>query len=218
MADINATFTITNSSNPRTINPVIARWDDGGTTRNLWACPKMLLPTLTEHTAIWYANCAAAASDISSFVSNCVGYIESLTNINAFTATDGGTSLTLAETLSAAAMTGVRAWGGVNAVNAATLTVTATVGAGTGSVNVDIYDDTGTAVESSGTVASPWTSAGLPYKGRYTVSVLVTSSSNTTSLSAQITSSGTLSVNHIQARYNNGMGCAGLIDCGSSCP
>ena len=195
------------------VNPVIALWDDGGTTRRLWACPKLLLPPLTEDTGTWYADATAAADAITDLTSNCDGYIESLTNVASFTATDGGTSLTLANTLTAGATTSPRMWGGLNVEDTETLTVTATVGAGTASVNVNIYDDTGTLVEASGTTSSPWTSAAVGYTGRYTVSVAVTSSSNTTSMSAAITSSGTISVNPVQARYDLGLACAATDDC-----
>ena len=195
------------------VNTVIAIWDDGGMNRFLWACPKLLLPPLTEFTGTWYANAAAAASAITNLTSNCVGYIESKTNVTSFTATDGGTSLTLAETLTAGAMSSPVVWGGVNAVNGQTITVTGTVGAGTVGLNVNIYDDVGVLVEASGATASPWTSSALPYKGRYTISIAITSSSNTTSMSAVIASSGTLSVNQIQARYDLGLVCPATDDC-----
>lgn len=202
------------SDNPVLVpNPVIALWDDSGTTRKLWACPKLLIPPLTEDTGTWYADAAAAATAITDLTDSCIGYIESLTNVATFTATDGGTSLTLANTLTAGAMTSPRMWGSLNVVDTKTLTVTATVGAGTASVNVNIYDDVGVLVEASGTVSSPWTSAAVGYTGRYTVSVAVTSSSNTTSMSAAITSSGTISVNPVQARYDLSLTCAATDDC-----
>lgn len=210
--NINGTCTI-ESSTDCVFNPVIAKWDDGGTTRNLWACPKLLLPPLTEDTGTWYADATAAADAITNLTSNCVGCIESLTNVSSFTATDGGTSLDLANTLTAGAMTSPRMWGGLNVEDTKTLTVTATVGAGTASLNANIYDDTGTLVEASGTVSSPWTSAAVGYTGRYTVSVAVTSSSNTTSMSAAITSSGTISVNPAQALYDIGLTCPARLDC-----
>lgn len=202
------------------VNPVIALWDDSGTTRRLEACPKMLLPPLTEATGDWYADCAAADTDIDSKVSNCVGYIESLTNVFAFTATDGGTSLTLAETLTAVAATAPAMWGSVNAEAGETLAFTATVGAGTAGLSISIYDDTGTLIESSGATSSPWTSSPLPYTGRYTIMVVVSTSSTTSSLSCQVTTSGTLSVNEIQALYATSplLTCPARLNCGDTCP
>lgn len=206
-----ATLTMT-SSDVWTINPVIALWDDSGTTRSLWACPKLLLPPLTESTGDWYADATAAATAISTLTNGCKGYIESTTNVSSFSAS-GTTSLTLAETLTAGAMSCPTVWGGINAVDAATITSTITVGAGTAGQTVTIYDDTGTQVETSGATTSPWTSAALPYTGRYTVKIAMTSSGNTTSMSAAITSSGTMSVNTVQARYDLGLVCAATDDC-----
>jgi len=209
---VNFAFTVTCDMD-YWVNPVIALWDDSGTTRKLWACPKLLLPPLTEDTGTWYADATAAGTAITDLTSNCDGYIESLTNVASFTATDGGTSLTLANTLTSGATSSPRMWGGLNVEDTKTLTVTATVGAGTASVNVNIYNDVGTLVEASGTVSSPWTSAAVGYTGRYTVSVAVTSSSNTTSMSAAITSSGTISVNPVQAVYDLSLTCPGRDDC-----
>ncbi len=194
------------------VNPVIALWDDSGTTRQLWACPKLLLPPLTESTGDWYVDATAAATAISTLTNGCKGYIESTTNVSSFSAS-GTTSLTLAETLTAGAMSCPTVWGGINAVDAATITSTITVGAGTAGQTVTIYDDTGTQVETSGATTSPWTSAALPYTGRYTVKIAMTSSGNTTSMSAAITSSGTMSVNTVQARYDLGLVCAATDDC-----
>lgn len=208
------------SSTVLVANPVIAQWDDSGTTRKLWACPKLLLPILTESTGTWYADCAAADTVLTgSGVSNCVGYTPGGPGVATFTATDGGTSLTLANTISPAGAGGTIMWGGINAVGGETLTVTATVGAGTASEEVFIYDDEGNSVEDTGgPTSSPWTSSALPYTGRYTIKAVVTSDSSTTSLSAAITSSGTMSVNTIQARYDLGLPCPATLDCGDSCP
>jgi len=202
------------------VNPVIALWDDSGTTRRLWACPKLLLPPLTEDSGTWYADCAAADAVLTDAdqVSNCVGFCEGGPGLTAFTATDGGTSLTLATTHGSAVSVSQTCWGGVNAEDGETITATATVGAGTAGLVVNIYDDTGTLVESSGSVSSPWTSAALPYTGRYTISVIVDTSSTTTTFSAVISSSGTMSVNEIQARYDLSLTCAATLDCGDACP
>lgn len=194
-------------------NPVIALWDDGGTTRRLWACPKLQLPPLTESTGTWYANSGAAATAISTLTSNCVGYIESMTNVTTFTATDGGATLTLAEALTSGATSCPTVWGGINAVNAATLTFTLTVGAGTAKIAVNIYDDTGAIVQASGLQNSPWTSSGLSYKGRYTFSVAMSSTLSTTSYSTVVNSSGTMTVNPVQALWDNSLICASRTDC-----
>ncbi len=195
------------------INPVIALWDDSGTTRYLDACPKLFLPPLTESTGNWYVDATAAQTAIDDLTSNCVGYTESLTNLTSFTATDGGSTLTLAQVLTVGATTSPAMWGSVNGVGGATITVTATVGAGTAGLNVNIYDYTGTLVQASGATSSPWVSSGLPYEGRYIVNVSTTSTLTTVAMSAVISSSGALTVNDVQAMYDIGLECPGRLDC-----
>lgn len=198
--------------------PVVALWDDSGTTRQLEACPKLYLPPLTESTGDWYVDCASASSAISTLISNCVGYIESKTNVTTFTATNGGATLTLAEALTAGATSCPTVWGSVNAVNAATLTFTLTTGAGTAKVTVIIYDYTGTVVQSSGLQSSPWASSGLPYHGRYFFSVAMSSTLSTASYSLVVSSSSTMTVNSVQAVYDVGLTCPARLNCGDSCP
>lgn len=195
------------------VNPVIALWDDSGTTRSLWACPKLLLPPLTESTGDWYASCADAAAVLTDAarVSNCIGYSGGAPGATSFTATDGGTSLTLA----VGSASGASTWGGLNLVAGATITVACTPGGA--DLTVKIYDDTGVLVEDSGLTTTPFVSAALPYTGRYTINVIV-SGVGPVSTSATITSSGTLSVNPVQARYDLGLVCAGTLNCGDACP
>jgi len=209
-----ASWTITGSA-AMIVNPVIALWDDSGTTRSLWACPKLLLPPLTESTGDWYASCADAATVLTDPLktSNCVGYNQGGPGLSAFTATDGGTSLTLACT----GVAGVITWGGVNCVGGQTLTVNASVSAGTVDVIVQIYDDTGTLVDSTTATSPPWTSSALPYTGRYTVRIVVESTTGSANTSAVITSSGTMSVNPIAAAWDNGLTCPSYLNCGDSC-
>lgn len=58
-------------------NPVVALWDDGGTTRPLDACPRMVLPPLTEFSGFIYADLSEAEAVFASGnVSNCVGFVE----------------------------------------------------------------------------------------------------------------------------------------------
>lgn len=207
-------------------NPVIALWDDGGTTRQLWACPKLLLPPLTESTGTWYADCAAADAVLTdaSQVSNCVGFFVPDAGIDTITATDGGTSLALRvqdSTLGGFSGTGAM-YGGINAEAGETITVTGTTDGGTYDISASVYDDTGTLVEDFSTTGSTTaTSSALPYTGRYTVIVSMTTpppGTPPTDMTATITSSGTMSVNEIQARYDLGLTCAGTLDCGDACP
>jgi len=204
------------------IAPAVALWDDSGTTRELEACPKMLLPPLTESTGDWYADCATAATVMASSndVSNCVGYNEQdLTPFpGTFTATDGGTSLALNYASSLNPFLGAGpCWGSINAASGQTITITLT-GDFTG-VSADIYDDTGTLVESLPSGAGPLVSSALPYTGRYTIKITLGGGFSSVNGGATITSSGTMSVNQIQALYATTplLDCPARLNCGSSC-
>ena len=210
-------FTCTVSATALVTNPVIALWDDSGTTRQLEACPKLYLPLLTESTGDWYADCAEADGVLADplQVSNCVGWCGGGPGLSAFTATDGGTSLTLATTNT----TGCSTFGSVNCETGETITLTGSVSAGTMTVLLRVYDYTGALLYDSGTVSSPATSSALPYTGRYIVNAVVASDAGGgTNASGVITSSGTLTVNEIQALYDVGLDCAARLNCGDSCP
>lgn len=197
------------------VNPVIALWDDSATTRNLWACPKLLLPPLTESSGDWYASCADAATAITDQVSNCVGYYGNALTGLTFVATDGGTSLVFSlSTAGPPLLSAGPFWGGVNAEAGQTLSFDST---GFTNGNVDIYDDTGTLIENL-TGATTLTSSALPYTGRYTVKITINAGGIPSSCTATVTSSGTLSVNEIQARWDDGLTCAATLDCGDACP
>lgn len=211
------TLTLT-SSDVFTPNPVIALWDDSGTTRQLEACPKMLLPPLTESTGDWYADCAAAATAITDrAASGCKGYYDGAVTASeaGFTAT-GTTSLALAVSVDETPLT---CWGSVNCEGGETITITTSGGS---EMTGNIYDDTGTLVESFTAESSPFTSAALPYTGRYTVEIQSVSNPpptpTTWPLSATITSSGTMSVNEIAALFHSGLDCPSRLMCGDSCP
>lgn len=220
---VNFAFTVTCDMD-YWVNPVIALWDDSGTTRRLWACPKLLLPPLTESTGDWYADCAAAAAVLtSSQVSNCVGYIESLTGVTTFTATDNTTDLDLSADFTSEGNTSPLMWGGFNAEAGETLLMTFG-GTFSGlppvvSYEAFLYDDTGTLIDSSGVISSApfeWQPT-LPYTGRYTLS-FYGGGGNCLAAAADITATGTFSVNPIQARYDLGLTCSGNLDCGDACP
>jgi len=218
------------------VNPVIALWDDSGTTRSLWACPKLLLPPLTEDTGDWYASCADAAAVLtSSKVSNCVGFDDvgntsGLTSFS-FSATDGGTSLSFAHDATGTALfsptPAMQAWGGFNAGAGDVITVSwsasGTMGSGQ-SGTASIYDDTGTLVETvSNTTGANLVFSALPYTGRYSIKVtigvaLITNLFGSLSATASVSSSGSFSANPIQARWDAGLTCAATLDCGDSCP
>jgi len=217
---VNFAFTVTCDMD-YWVNPVIALWDDSGTTRSLWACPKLLLPPLTESTGTWYADCAAADAVLTDAlqVSNCVGYcgFVGFDPLVSFTATDGGSSLSFSIVTTSPEPGVMPIYGSVNAESGETITVASSGGQ---YVTFSIYDDTGTLVEALTTPGvTTLTSSALPYTGRYTVEVsLFDPGDMPTTWTASITSSGTMSVNPIQARYDLGLTCAATLDCGDACP
>lgn len=208
-----ASLSATISSSFLTVNPVIAKYIDGTTTRKLEACPRLLLPPLTEATGDWYADCATANTVINDSVSNCIGL--NYGGGNSFVATNGGTSLTLSVTSSPDPLS---CWASVNAESGETLTISYSGGS---DIAAAIYDYTGTLVESIAASSSPFVSAALPYTGRYMIYIQSVSSppptSTTWPITAIITSSGTISINEITALYDNGATCASRLDCGDSC-
>jgi hypothetical protein len=202
------------------VNPVIALWDDSGTTRSLWACPKLILPPLTESTGDWYADCAAAADDITDFSSNCFGYFEPSAEVATFSANGGGSLNYDFVATTVAANTGVM-WGSFNADSGDIITVAQD--GDPGGIFVQIYDYDGVLVEdfSTSSGVNSVASSALPYTGRYTIKIQVIfppPAAPFTSLNVDVTSSGSLDPNSIQARYDLGLTCAGLLNCGDSCP
>lgn len=196
-----------------TVNPVIAQWDDSGTTRQLEACPKLLLPILTEATGSWYANLAAAQTAINNFTSNCVGYTTASSSFyTSFIATDGGTFLTVAFVVPAAssAQPFMGGWGSINALAGATLTFSFTISTsvGTASSIIQVYDQDGIQLANLSGTTSPLTYV-TTYNGRYTVFLGASSNNPELNASITVTSSSAMSVNPIQALYAT----TPLLDC-----
>lgn len=203
------------SSGAFTVNPVIALWDDSVTTRKLWACPKLLLPPLTESTGTWYVDCAEAAGEITDRSSNCIGFFQSAVEyLTAFVAT-GTSSITVAATIGIFNVSTGNIWFGINAEAGETLSFAFTAG---DDASWEIYDDTGTLIDFIyNTATSPWVSSALPYTGRYTILGAINSTSAPIAVTMGVTSSGTMSVNQIQALYDIGLDCPARLDCGDSC-
>lgn len=230
---VSCSFSLTSSVSMVT-NPIIAYWDDSGTTRQLEACPKMLIPPRTESTNTWYASCADAATAITDHVSNCIGYISQLP-FTTFTATDGGTSFTL-YALAAAILSagtygrGITMWGSLNLVGGSTLTVTITMSTSSGTLtsatqDYYLYDQNGTLVDSQsgpGGYSGPIVfNSSISATARYTVAVEITLTGhpapfNLTTQSV-FTSTNTMSVNPVQALYDVGLDCPARLNCGDSC-
>jgi len=242
-----AAFTYISDKTANLFLPVIAQWDDSGTTRKLEACPKLYLPPLTDSTGEWYADCGEASSAISDMTSNCVAYTDIPPDdylAFSFSGTNGGSSLTF----NAAAQDDedtevylIALTGSINAEAGQTLSMAWSYAASASdplntqgaSIAFYVTDDAGSLVDfihydlpeptpsDSGTL----TSIALPYTGRYTVSahagstyVALPGETVDYSLLATITSSGTLTVNPIQALYDAGLDCPARLNCGDACP
>ena len=176
-------------------------------------CPKMLLPPLTESTGDWYADQAAAQSAITNNVSNCVGYTTASSSFyTSFTATNGGTSLTIAFVVPAAssAQPFMGGWGSINALAGATLTFSFSISTsvGTASAIIQVYDQDGTQVANLSGTTSPLTYV-TTYTGRHIVFLGAASNKPELDASITVTSSSALSVNQIQALYAT----TPLLDC-----
>jgi hypothetical protein len=204
-------ITVSNASG-LVANPVVVLWNDSGTTRKLWACPKLYLPPLTESTGNWYADCAEADAVLASAqVSNCVGYTE-ITSPDSFTATDGGTSLTLAGS-QGGGIGGLICWGSISLLAAGTITLTYSNSLG-GFTNV--YDGDGNFITQffGGT---PQTTGTLP-PGKYILNTQQFTDASNPPGGVVITASVSMSVNPIQALYDVGLDCPARLNCGDSCP
>lgn len=195
------------------VNPVIALWDDSGTTRQLEACPKLFLPPPNGDS--WYVDEATAQAvlDDPLKVSNCVGYAENnpLTPFTSFSATGGGSLVFVAGGFGFFANTG-NIWGSINALVGAIITAT-TDG---NFIQIIVYDDNGDLVSTSS--ANPGTttsSSALPYTGRYTVAVIsARAPGGSSSITVSVTSSSSMTTNVVQAVYDHAaFDCPGRLDC-----
>lgn len=209
------TFQFTVSGSTTTIfNPVIALWNDSGTTRQLPACPYLFTPP--DYDGTWYASCADAASALSAEVSNCVGHISNPSDWN-FTATNGGTSLTLAGTpIGTPGVFGSQ--GCVNATAGGTISVSITALASAGAIiyGISIIDYTGTTILASSSAST--LSFPVPYSGPFLVFIGVNSTSPDYLLSVSCSITGITSVNPVQALWDDGLICPNRLNCGDSCP
>lgn len=220
-------------------NPVEAFYDSGtpGEPYMLEACPRLFLPLLTELTGDWYANLASAEAELASAqVSNCVGFAAYpiFEGISTFSAVEGSGILTLNGTWenSTGGGSAVTPVGSISGLAGDTLSVgydvtTSIVGGpadNDGKVEVTIYDYSGIELYYEEVALSAGGGTGtinyvLPYSGRYTVvckasgptGLLITSS--TLDATFEITSSGTMTVNPVQALYDVGVGCPARLDC-----
>ncbi len=233
MMGVNGTCVIS-SDGPMVVNPITALWDDSGTTRQLEACPKMLLPPLTENTGDWYINATEAGMVISDLTVDCIGYSPTLIDSGGeytFTFNPvGGSSLILDGDVSIVLTTlhtfQMEMWGSINLMIGETLSLDYAI---TGTVNnsgvsVTIYDEMGTPITTFSILPSPGAVSGttiliasVTNSGRYIVKAQAVADKNpgnpNYSANFELTSSGTLTVNPVQALYDVELDCPARLDC-----
>lgn len=190
------------------VNPAVALWDDSGTTRKLWACPKLLLPPLTENTGSWLADLSQAQVVNDNYVNICKVFIDpGYSKPN--TEWDASSNTTALYVNNVAA---VPSWFSATANSGATISIAWT---DCTELSGYIYDDNGDLIETIAANSSPFVSANLPYTGRYTISPTVyepfpgTCSGGTYT----VTSSASIVFNNVQSLYDVGLTCPGRLDC-----
>lgn len=192
-----------------TLSPVFFN----GFESNYESCPRLLLPPLTEQTGNWYEDLDAAMAALDFASSSCLGYYEGSVPaaMAGFSATPGSNSLTLSVLT---VFQPLSCWASVNAEHGETLTITTSGGS---LMSGFLYDSDGALLEEFALEPSPWTSASLPYSGRYTINIVDVSNEPPTPtswpISAVVTSSGALSANPVQALYDVGAPCPDRLDC-----
>ena len=203
-------------------NPIVFPYldDDLVTIRHLEACPKMLLPILTEQNGNWFEDETAAQDWITAWTKSCIvanaedwAYAWSASFASEELTVSGGPASPEAGDFQTF-------WFSVNAEAGETFTLTFTAGAntvGTFSIFANYGEEPGEHIEDVGPGTSPITSSALPYTGRYLVAVSLYNPDpgdpTFEYASFVFSSSGTLSINQIQALYDVALSCPARLNC-----
>jgi hypothetical protein len=205
-------------------NPVLAEYDDSGTTRRLEACPKMLLPPDTEDTGDWYTDESEAQDSIDENVVSCIAYFVPLGFGASYTSrtASGGSSPSFSADVSGDSSPEV--WFSCNATKGQTITVDLSasytppegVDIGT-SIGVAIFDYEGNVLGDFNDFDTTTSLTGsfqliAPYSGRYVFncsSFFLESEEG----AADFSVSGVDSTNQVQALYDVGLDCPARLNC-----
>lgn len=228
------------SSDAYWVNPVIALWDDSGTTRQLEACPRTLAPIGTEQSGDWFADATEAAGFFSSTgseqVADCLGIIDwswSGGSLSAKAATGGATPSVSAEiaTASIADSANIQLRRGVSLMGGDTITANIVLLGSSGGAGIDVrsifdvidpitgtveFTDTqssgGDSLSISPTFTAPWTGKFyLNLRARYRASG---PAAGDFQASIGVSSSGTMNGDApVQALYDVGLTCPARLDC-----
>ena len=175
-----------------------------------------------------YANTGAADSAFGTYVSNCVGVMTNnpaAYTARTFTATDGGSSLTLAAFLATSmgdfGLLLTSMIGSVNLAVGDILTISQIISGsgGTGTnASATLVDEEGNIIEVvSNTTGADLVFSAAPFTGNYVV--ILTGGQEFPPLYGDVTvnfvltSSGTMTVNPVAALVDSGTGCPYVYDC-----
>jgi hypothetical protein len=201
-------------------NPVIAFWDDSGTTRQLEACPRLLLPSSTESSGNWFADETEASDFMANFITDCLFLGPKTGGVTGYTAVYSNTASGVdVEADFSGAEGDANAGGAIFSVNAevgenVTLSWTGSTDGDplTGIVEVDDY--AGNTVFSDMSTTSPITVGPFTFPGRYKITgVVVTSGASNFSIDASVSVSGAVTKNPAQALYDIGLSCPARLEC-----
>lgn len=221
---ISADFTVT-ADLVMVVNPVVAIWDDSGTPRELEACPKFILNPIVGSPDP-FPDEATAQSFIDDWTTNCVAAREQGAPLDTFSATDGGSSLSIdlaTPPTNPGGTIGVNAFGSLNLIGGSTFfcayTASCTGTVVSDSIQFQILDaDFNVLSTVSGTFASGSPlSITVPYTGKFYVrfdaGALVGFQTVVLTAHCDFTSDDTLTVNPVQALYDVGAPCPARLDC-----
>jgi hypothetical protein len=233
-----SSFSLT-STEAIVVNPVIALWDDSGTTRQLEACPKTEIPLFGS----WYVDETEAQDAIDGSTFDCKGYLPTplITYGPDYSFSFSGTRATANASGDGNGLTVASGgmWFSVNLVGGDTLTLSGSASASvscTGSIieeiasiNVTLYDSGGNLLETSqndtlsGSSISTSDDFTVPYTGKFYVNVNGIAGvgygpeceepTYSGTVYGECTSDGDISANTIQALYDVGLTCPARLDC-----
>jgi DUF971 family protein len=227
LGTMTTSFNVTLPS-PATVNPVIALYDDNGTTRQLEACPKMLIPVqLGSQVGFWYPTEVAAQFVIDNSTSGCIMYFALPGGFDEYVfSASGSSSITFSQkhTQNDEFVNTHLCYSTVSCLEGATISLNwSYVTTGTGPlssfVRIQVYSvnmETQTISKTvTATDSGTFTTNALPYTGEYLLQIAFKDghSIGETTLSGTITSSQTMSVKQIQALWDSGLDCPSRLDC-----
>jgi hypothetical protein len=225
---------VISSDDTMVVNPVIAQWDDSGTTRQLEACPKMLLPPQFPPYGTagdWYVDETEAQAAIDDWAYDCAIYSPD-PGVTSATATGDAVAISGDRTLVDASLVSQVYLYSISAENGDSITYSGssavsftgpTPGFTEAQIILEFFEEDGTVIDSafdSGTTtASISGSFTAPYSGKFyfslgfSVEAVSVDPGESLTLAGTFSQSGGTAVNPIQALYDVGLTCPARLDC-----